>query len=86
MVGGSIGTECGIISLGKSLVLNNNGHRYVTTSNLNLTESTCMQFSLQIGFESNLPQCPMASSAQQAVAFGYSLNNGLSWTIHNLFQ
>ena len=84
--GGSIGTECGIISLGKSLVLNGDGRRYVTTSNLNLTKSTCMQFILQIGSESNLPQCPITSGDQHSVAFGYSVNNGLSWTIHNLFQ
>ena len=86
VAGGGIGTECGIISLGKSLVLNNNGPRYVITSNLNLTKSTCMQFTLQIGSESNLPQCPVATGAQHAVGFGYSLNNGLSWTIHSLFQ
>lgn len=86
VVGGGIGTDCGIISLGKSLVLNNDGHRYVTTSNLNLTTSTCMQFTLQIGSESNLPGCPMASGTDHSVAFGYSLNNGLSWTVLNLFQ
>ena len=86
VVGGNIGTECGIISLGRSLVLNNDGSRYVTTSNLNLTQSTCMQFTLQIGSETNLPQCPIADGVQYSVAFGYSLNNGLMWTIHNVFQ
>jgi len=86
IVGGEIGTECGTISLGNSLVMNNLGRRYVITGYLNLTGASCVQFTLQIGSSGNFSLCQMDSDPQSNVIFGYTLNGGLSWTVLQSFE
>ena len=78
VAGGRINAECGTLSSGLSLVLNNGAHRYVTTGYLQLTESTCVQFTLQIGSAMNLTRCQTANTTQDVI-FGYSLNGGRTW-------
>jgi len=86
IVGGGIGRECGTLSSGNSLVMNNPGRQYVTTGYLNLTDASCVQFTLQIGSSGNLSQCQMDSGPQSNVVFGYTLNGGLSWTVVQSFK
>ena len=86
IVGGGIGTECGTLSSGFSLVMNNPGRRYVTTGFLNLTDTSCVQFTLQIGSLGNLTQCHSDSGPQLNVIFGYTLNGGLTWTVLRSFE
>ena len=86
IVGGGIGTECGTLSSGLSLVMNNPGRRYVTTGYLNLTNTSCVQFTLQIGSSENLTLCQTNNSLQANVVFGYTLNGGISWTALESFQ
>ena len=85
IVGGGIGTECGTISSGNSLVMNRPGPRYATTSYLNLTTTNSVQFTLQMGSSANLVNCERDSNMSR-VDFGYSLNGGLSWAILKSFQ
>lgn len=85
VVGGGVGTECGTLSSGLSLVLNNAGRRYITTGYLQLTESTCVQFTLQIGSAMNLMHCQTVNGTQDVV-FGYSLNGGRTWIALRTFQ
>jgi len=85
IVGGKIGTECGTISSGLSLVMNGPGPRYATTSYLNLTDTNSVQFTLQMGSPTNLVNCERDSNMSR-IDFGYSLNGGLSWTILKSFQ
>ena len=85
IVGGGVGTECGVLSSGLSLVLNNAGRRYVTTGYLQLIESTCVQFTLQIGSATNLTHCQTVNGPQDVV-FGYSLNGGRTWIALRTFQ
>ena len=86
IVGGRIGTECGTISSGNSLVMNNPGRRYVITGYLNLSDASCVQFTAQIGSSDNLTLCQMDSDSQTNVVFGYTLNSGLSWTVLQSFK
>lgn len=85
VVGGSNNNDCGTLSSGLSLVLNNAGRRYVTTSYLQLTESTCAQFTLQIGSATDLMSCQMINGAQNVV-FGYSLTGGTTWIAIRTFE
>ena len=86
VVGGGVNAECGTISSGLSLVLNDGARRYVTTGYLQLTESHCVQFTLQIGSAMNLTRCQMANFMQNGVVFGYSLNGGRTWIALRTFQ
>ena len=86
IVGGGIGTECGTLSSALSLVMNNPGRRYVTTGYLNLTDASCVQFTLQIGSSDNLTLCQFDNGLQPNVVFGYTLNGGLSWTVLQSFK
>ena len=86
IIGGGIGTECGTISLGNSLVMNDLGRRYVITGYLNLTGACCVQFTLQIGSSGNFSLCQIDSDPQSNVTFGYTLNGGLSWTVLQSFE
>ena len=65
--------------------MNGPGPRYATTGYLNLTDTSSVQFTLQIGSSSNLVNCERDSNMSR-VDFGYSLNGGLSWTILKSFQ
>jgi len=86
IVGGGIGTECGTISSGNSLVMNNPGRRYVITGYLNLSDANCVQFTLQIGSAGNLSSCQFDSGSQPNVMFGYTVHGGLSWTVLQSFK
>ena len=85
VVGGGINAECGTLSSGLSLVLNNGARQYVTTGYLQLTESTCVQFTLQIGSATNLTRCQMVNTTQDVIV-GYSLNGGRTWIALRTFQ
>ena len=85
IVGGDVSNECGTLSSGHSLVLNNASRRYVTTGYLQLTESTCVQFTLQIGSAMNLMHCQIVNGTQDVV-FGYSLDGGRTWKPLTTFQ
>ena len=85
VVGGGVNNECGTLSSGLSLVLNDAGRRYVTTGYLQLTNSSCVQFTLQIGSAMNLSRCQTVNGTQDVV-FGYSLNGGRTWTAIRTFQ
>ena len=85
VVGGGVGAECGLLSSGLSLVLNNASRRYVATGYLQLTESNCVQFTLQIGSAMDLMSCQIVNGTQDVV-FGYSLNGGRTWKAITTFQ
>lgn len=85
VVGGGVSIECGTLSSGLALVLNNARRRYAFTNYLRLTESSCVQFTLQIGSATNLMRCQSVNGTQDAM-FGYSLNGGRTWTLLRTFQ
>ena len=66
--------------------MNNPGRRYVTTGFLNLTDTSCVQFTLQIGSSENLTQCQSDNGPQPNIEFGYTLNGVLSWTVLQSFE
>ena len=86
VAGGGVNMECGTLASGLSLVLNNAGRRYVITGYLQLNESTCVQFTLQIGSAGNLTRCQMVNATQDVVVFGYSVNGGRTWIALRTFQ
>lgn len=85
IVGGGISTDCGMLSSGLALVLNNAGRRYVTTGYVQLTQSTCVQFTIQIGSATNLMRCQTVNGTRE-VMFGYSLNGGRTWIALRRFE
>ncbi|XP_070558262.1 reelin-like isoform X2 [Ptychodera flava] len=85
VVGGEIGTSCGILARGQSLYFGSVGPREGRTAALNTTSTKMLQFYIRIGSSTVGQACRLPISRQEDIIVQYSSNNGISWhTLHQL--
>ena len=82
--GGTIGTVCGTVTSGNSLVFDVGRSRLLETIDLDLTDGTNVAFTIRMG--SSKSKCPRPSDNTENVFVQYSTNGGMTWTLLQTIQ
>lgn len=83
--GATIQNACRELVDGTALVFSGSGMRLAQTIDLDLRDSTFIQYIALIGGEQSDPQCSVPKSRDQSVIVQYSTNGGIHWhTLHTL--
>ncbi|KAI8771793.1 reelin [Biomphalaria glabrata] len=79
--GATVGYECSVVSSGKALVFNKAGPRSLTTSEIDTTAISSLQFTLRIGSMSVTSSCPPPDAPWEDIILEYSCNGAVSWKL-----
>ncbi|XP_077982491.1 reelin-like [Glandiceps talaboti] len=85
VIGGEIGTSCGVLARGQSLYFGSVGPREGRTAQFNTTATKMLQFYIRIGSSNLGLTCQLPISRQEDIFIQYSSNSGITWhTLHQL--
>ncbi|CAH1782623.1 unnamed protein product [Owenia fusiformis] len=79
VLGGHLGTGCGILGLGNSLYFGGDGTRAAWTIPINTTNTRIIQFMVKIGSHDDSEGCRRPYSRNEGVILDYSTDNGITW-------
>ncbi|GFO21735.1 reelin [Plakobranchus ocellatus] len=81
IIGGSVSYLCGVVASGKAIVFNDAGRRSLTTTEINTTSVSHVQFTLRVGSQSVTSSCPPPDSPWESVLLEMSCDGGITWAL-----
>ncbi|KAK3762808.1 hypothetical protein RRG08_040503 [Elysia crispata] len=81
IAGGSVGYLCGVVASGKAIVFNQAGKRSLTTTELNTTSASHIQFTVRVGSQSVMSTCNPPDSPWESVLLEMSCDAGITWSL-----
>lgn len=80
VIGGGLGTACGVLSASTAMTFNLAGEREFVTVDMDASKVSFIQFSYNTGSSSSSSVCTSMSSNNQVPIGDYSTDGGASWT------
>ena len=80
VVGGDIGSGCGLLSASTAMTFNMRGERQLVTVDMNARSVTIIQFTYDTASSTSLSTCAALRNNVDVPVVDYSTNGGVTWT------